>query len=637
MQDKNLPKTGTVGDLARPTGIPIEVLELSVRCFNSLKRGGYDCVEQLLPMNDLQLLSLRNLGTKALEELHQALAEFRYRAEQQPEARSARSSAENNARLLQLAEIHRILILPAEWSWVALLNMGYNWDQVQAFDVALRVESLAPLISLPTNSLVGVDTICYLLRMGCPLHEIPARRLTINQSNRRSLDLAGLTTFLQILLADRACLQVMLLHGDFEAFVTDVQMYIEWLSSQSEWANEIKGVGPSPVALYQLTKQVRKGLITNFLGCLDGRKREVLVWRYGLEDDPPRTLQEIALKFGITRERVRQIEQKALKQLAAELNKNEVMQAFIWLCRQIVDHAQVIVSDSLAEQLAGQIGSGDSIPVPHICFLAESLAKQVYYLEPLDLFVSLDLAVPKVEELLRIIRQVLAKAKAPMRIADLWNAVQLDNNTDELPKEEILVICLQANPEFMNVGDDYWGLTRWEKNIVDDLVMVLRDLDHPAHFRELTKLVNQRLPEDQQRSERAIHGTVDRLPDIFIRTGPGTFALREQYPDLPDQPAKYVDLIKQVLQQADHPLPIEDIFRLVNEQREAKKSSILMYLTLDPRFRRFNSNLFGLSSWKHIEPADVTPEPNSLHEPMDDFVDELKRRVLQGLQSNMGN
>jgi DNA-binding CsgD family transcriptional regulator len=52
------------------------------------------------------------------------------------------------------------------------------------------------------------------------------------------------------------------------------------------------------------------------LGSLkDEQERQVLIWRFGLDGDPPKTLEGIGLNYGVTRERVRQIELKALRQL----------------------------------------------------------------------------------------------------------------------------------------------------------------------------------------------------------------------------------------------------------------------------------------------------------------------------------
>jgi RNA polymerase primary sigma factor len=45
------------------------------------------------------------------------------------------------------------------------------------------------------------------------------------------------------------------------------------------------------------------------------RERTVLELRYGLRGDPPRTLEEVGRAFGVTRERIRQIECNTLKKL----------------------------------------------------------------------------------------------------------------------------------------------------------------------------------------------------------------------------------------------------------------------------------------------------------------------------------
>lgn len=51
------------------------------------------------------------------------------------------------------------------------------------------------------------------------------------------------------------------------------------------------------------------------LDTLSDREKKVLMLRFGLEDGRPRTLEEVGKEFNVTRERIRQIEAKALRKL----------------------------------------------------------------------------------------------------------------------------------------------------------------------------------------------------------------------------------------------------------------------------------------------------------------------------------
>jgi len=68
---------------------------------------------------------------------------------------------------------------------------------------------------------------------------------------------------------------------------------------------------PPDVASHQLLKEQ----IDEVLSSLNARERRVLQLRFGLEDGRSRTLEEVGREFGVTRERIRQIEAKALRKL----------------------------------------------------------------------------------------------------------------------------------------------------------------------------------------------------------------------------------------------------------------------------------------------------------------------------------
>jgi len=68
---------------------------------------------------------------------------------------------------------------------------------------------------------------------------------------------------------------------------------------------------PSDAASFQLLKEQ----IQEVLDTLTDRESRVLQLRFGLEDGRSRTLEEVGKEFGVTRERIRQIEAKALRKL----------------------------------------------------------------------------------------------------------------------------------------------------------------------------------------------------------------------------------------------------------------------------------------------------------------------------------
>ncbi len=75
-------------------------------------------------------------------------------------------------------------------------------------------------------------------------------------------------------------------------------------------------VDPAPVdPLERVSATALSATIDTLLAGLDPRSRQVIRLRFGLDDGCTRTLEEIGQHFGVTRERIRQIEQKALSKL----------------------------------------------------------------------------------------------------------------------------------------------------------------------------------------------------------------------------------------------------------------------------------------------------------------------------------
>lgn len=71
----------------------------------------------------------------------------------------------------------------------------------------------------------------------------------------------------------------------------------------------------APSVEYQIIKASIEQQIREVLDELDEKEALVLKWRYGLDDDHPRTLQDIGETLNLSRERIRQIEQRAMRKM----------------------------------------------------------------------------------------------------------------------------------------------------------------------------------------------------------------------------------------------------------------------------------------------------------------------------------
>lgn len=103
------------------------------------------------------------------------------------------------------------------------------------------------------------------------------------------------------------------------------------MHSYHSWFNQEITADPEvEIPDLMISKQMMRQHVHNLLGVLSRRERQIIKFRYGIDDSEPKSLSEIGAMYGITKERVRQLESRAFDKLKACLSSHG-LEAYIKL------------------------------------------------------------------------------------------------------------------------------------------------------------------------------------------------------------------------------------------------------------------------------------------------------------------
>jgi len=184
----------------------------------------------------------------------------------------------------------------------AKLSTYASWWIKQAIKRALSNQSKT--IRLPDHV---VDKLANIRRAEVKLHEILDRDPTDEE------------------LADFLNLDVRRVKIYRQASKAPVSLDAPLSDDDSDQVSEIVA-DPNAVAPFErLVKETDTALLKEVLAGLTDREKAILAMRFGLNDGVEKTLEEIGKVFGVTRERIRQIESEALKKLRVKMEQRDTM------------------------------------------------------------------------------------------------------------------------------------------------------------------------------------------------------------------------------------------------------------------------------------------------------------------------
>ncbi len=339
----------------------------------------------------------------------------------------------------------------------------------------------------------------------------------------------------------------------------------------------------SPVA--KTTNRVIEDLFAD----LDARQKKVLTKRYGLDTGDEMTLAELGKSFGVTRERIRQIEALALSEVRKKAKSGHLDELVATVVEALKKTGGVRKEEHLLSEIKHFASEADAAAnfANQIRFLLEISKVVVYHKEDEHLYSHWHLSAAHQKKALEFLENLINRLKDKKH--ETLHSKQFDtffNEIVELHKleREVAQHYVTISKKFgANIYGDF-GLTEWEevkpKVSRDWIYLILKKAGKPMHFGQIADEIR-RLRPNKKTNTQTIHNELIK-DKRFILVGRGIYGLRES-DTMPSGTIR--DILLHILK-ASGPLKPKELIAKVLEHRIFKENTILFNLQNKKYFER---------------------------------------------------
>jgi DNA-directed RNA polymerase delta subunit len=330
-------------------------------------------------------------------------------------------------------------------------------------------------------------------------------------------------------------------------------------------------------------------ILGNFLSNLNQREAEVLTLRYGFNDNQKRTLEEIGKKFNVTRERIRQVENTALKKIKKSSDLDKTIKPLENVIQQTLeDHGGIMHESYLIKKVILIPGESPTNYSVINFILINFLKDRLHYLKGdshiLPAWKLPTISLEQIKNDLSYIVDLINGANEPLSIAKITEKINREGAKSHLNEgvvEALLIVSKKLEPNPFNE----WGLADWSmislKRMSDKIYLVLKKKEEPMHFTEIAEKINEIGFDKKKANPATIHNELI-LDDKYVLVGRGIYALSEWgY-----KPGVVAEVIVEILKEAGEPLSREEIIEKVSKKRMVKRSTIILALMNKERFKK---------------------------------------------------
>jgi len=309
------------------------------------------------------------------------------------------------------------------------------------------------------------------------------------------------------------------------------------------------------------------------LSSLDKRPADILVKRFGLASFSPKTLESIGKEYGITRERVRQIEVFALNKIRQSDNFKQLGDVFGVLGSLIKERGGVVQEEDF---LSSQCKQGDHKACLRFLLTASGEIEKFKEDESFHRCWAVDARiVKKVKAALSALHNEIGQERllSKKELLGLFGEY-LKKHCKEKVSEDTLPSLIKVSKQVASNAMGEWGFAASPfvnpKGMRDCGFLVMRKHGSPMHFSEVAGAIKECF--ERPAHVQTVHNEL--IKDArFVLVGRGLYALKEW-----GYESGIVRNVVQNILKKNGPLLKEDILKKVMKERYVKENTILVNL-----------------------------------------------------------
>lgn len=335
-------------------------------------------------------------------------------------------------------------------------------------------------------------------------------------------------------------------------------------------------------------------VINDLISDLTPRQKTILEQRFGLKTGKKTTLAAIGEKYGLTRERVRQIEEGGLKSVSEKIKSGSVDKIFAAINDCLAKFGYARREDFLVADL-GKSFNDKNFNARQLKFLLKMTNKFNYYFQDSDFhaFWYRDKQTfKKIQDFINKLVKFFSGKKEELLIYKKFDELFTQAKPRAL-QDSIALNYLSLSKKFDTNRYGDFGLSQWEeikpKTMRVKAYLVLKKHRKPMHFKQVAEEINKAEFDKRVALPQTVHNELIRDPR-FVLVGRGTYGLKE----FGFMPGTAREVIAQLLK-TKGPLHPKEVVDLTLQQRMLRENTILLNLQNREYFKRLPDGRYHLA------------------------------------------